>query len=32
MSSEQNALWDKQRHQTIQWCNDHRMPTEYKLK
>jgi 23S rRNA U2552 (ribose-2'-O)-methylase RlmE/FtsJ len=26
------TLWEKQRQQTIHWCNDHRMPTEYKLK
>jgi 23S rRNA U2552 (ribose-2'-O)-methylase RlmE/FtsJ len=26
-----SALWEKQRQQTILWCNDHRMPSEYKL-
>jgi 23S rRNA U2552 (ribose-2'-O)-methylase RlmE/FtsJ len=28
----QIEIWNSQRVKTIQWCNDHRMPTEYKLK
>jgi hypothetical protein len=28
---QQDELWGSQRNLTIQWCNDFRMPTEFKL-